>query len=411
MIHKSFKTELQPNNKQRTLFAQHAGCARFAYNWALALLKDDYDSGRKEIKPTAITLHQILNIKKRSDYPWMHQCSKWSAQNALRNIETAYNRFFKKVSDFPKFKKRGRRDSFTLDTPVVVYDNKIKLPRIGVIRLKERGYIPVGKPKKATISLRAGRWFVSVQYEVEPKKTETIDGSIGVDLGIKTFATLSDGTIFETNHKLKHKEEQLKRFQRKLARQVKGSKSRNKTKKMVGIVHYHISNSRKDLIHKTTSFLVKTKPENRIVIEDLNVKGMMKNHHLAKSVANIGAYEFRRQLGYKCAWYGKQLVIADRWFPSSKMDHKTGMVNKDLKLSNRIIYHADGSSTDRDLNAAINLSRYTARHAGINADGDEKSISLSQDSERCSSLKSEGNSESAFVDFCKFPVSECRNQS
>ena len=391
MIYKSFKTELQPNNKQRTLFAQHAGCARFAYNWALALLKDDYNSGKKEIKPTAITLHKILNAKKQSDYPWMYQCSKWSAQNALRNVETAYKRFFKKTSGFPKFKKKGRKDSFALDTPVIVFNNKIQLPKIGVVRLKEHGYIPVGKPKKATISLRAGRWFVSVQYEIEPKKVETIAGSIGVDLGIKTFATLSDGTIFETNHKFKYKEEQLKRLQRKIERQVKGSKGRIKTKNRLGVVYYRIANSRNDLIHKTTSFLVKTKPESRIVIEDLNVSGMIKNHHLAKAIANIGAYEFRRQLEYKCAWYGKELVIADRWFPSSKMDHKTGVVNRGLKLRDRIIHHADGSSTDRDLNAAINLSRYTARHAGINADGDERFICPLQEEQRCSSLKSEGN--------------------
>jgi len=401
---KGFKTELDPNNEQITMFKQHAGCARFTYNWALATLEEDYKSGKKELKPTSITLHKLLNTKKDTEFPWMRKCSKWAMQNATRSIEEAYKRFFKHTSKFPQKKKKGKRDSFTLDKPIYVFENYIQLPKIGKVRLKEKGYIPTGNPKSATISLKVGRWFVAIKYEIpESIPIEHTEDSIGVDLGIKTFATFSDGTIIPTNNKLKKKEKYLKRQQRKLSRQVKGSNSRNKTKRRISKTHYHIANTKKDLIHKTTSLLAKTKLAKRIVIEDLNVKGMLKNHKLAKAIANIGYHEFRRQLTYKCEWYNKELVIADRWFPSSKMDHKTGEINNDLTLRDRIIFHKDETITDRDLNAAINLANYkginqltkkkdTVRYTGIKADGEERFIVESQDDfTRCSSMKSEKN--------------------
>ena len=187
-------------------------------------------------------------------------------------------------------------------------------------------------------------------------------------------------------------------MQRKVCRQVKGSNSRGKTKKKIAKLHFHIANTRKDLIHKTTTLLAKTKSAKRIVIEDLNVCGMIKNHNLSKAISNIGCYEFRRQLTYKCEIYGKELVIADRWFPSSKMDHKTGEINENLKLSDRVIHHYDGTTTDRDVNAAINLKNYigknTVRHTGIkiNAGGEKRFILAEIDSvERCFSKKPEKN--------------------
>lgn len=413
MYIKGFKTELDPNNEQRTMFAKHAGTARFVYNWALATLEEDYGKGKgkKELRPTSITLHKLLNTQKDTKFHWMRETSKWAAQNATRAIEEAYKRFFKHTSKFPKKKKKGKKDSFTLDTPVHVYEDKIQLPIIGKVRLNEKGYLPTGEPKSATISLKAGRWFVSVKYECIKPTTSWTDDSIGIDLGIKTFATFSDGTVVPTNNKLKEKEQCLKRLQRKMDRQVKGSTSRGKTKQRIAKLHFHISNTRKDLIHQTTTLLAKTKSAKKVVIEDLNVKGMMKNHKLSKAIANIGCHEFRRQLTYKCEIYGKELVIADRWFPSSKMDHKTGEINSELKLSDRMIYHKDGTTTDRDLNAAINLARYqginqltkndksdkinTVRHTEINAGGEGKFISLELDSvERCPSRKPEKNKES-----------------
>lgn len=372
MIYKSFKTELQPNNRQKSLFKRYAGTARFVYNWALALLQKDYETNKKA-NTSAITLHKLLVSKKNDEFKWMKEISKWCPQNALINLETAYKNFFKKQSKLPKFKKKGQGDSFTLDTSITVKFNKVKLPKIGWVKLKEYGYIPEGKPKTATISLKAGRWFISTRYEttIEQKKHE--DTTIGVDLGIKNLAVLSDGEVFNSSNKLKSKEKKLKRLQRKLTGQNKGSNSRNKTKNKIAKIHFNISNHRKDILHKLTTCLVKTKLSKTIVIEDLNVSGMLKNKKLAKAIANIGLYEFRRQLEYKCNWHGKNLVIANRFYPSSKLCSCCGNKKDDLKLSDRM-YTCDkcGSKIDRDLNASINLKEYTVRHTGINAGGDDK---------------------------------------
>ncbi len=359
LITKAFKTELDPNNKQLTLLNQNAGCSRFVYNWALGLLIEDYKTD-KSLKPNAIELHRLLNSKKESEFPWMYECSKWTMQNALRSLETAYLRFFKGLGDFPKFKKKSKgNDSFTVNEIINVTKTTIQLPKIGVIRLKEHDYIPEGSYKSATVTLRAGRYLVSVQKEINIEERKDLkDEALGVDPGVKTFITCSDGTSIPPHKALKKHEKRLKRLQRKLERQKKGSKSREKTKLRFQKEHLKITNIRKDLINKTTSLLVKTKPEKTIVIEDLNVKGMLKNHKLAKAIADVGFGEFRRQMEYKSKWYGKTLILANRFFPSSKMDHKSGEINKSLTLKDRIIYHKDGSKTDRDLNAAINLKNY-----------------------------------------------------
>ena len=386
MKYKAFKTELKPNNKQKTLFLKHAGCARVVYNWGLNLLKEDYESGRKELKPNAYALSKLLTQKKKTDFPWMKELSSETPAHALANLESAYKRFFKTKKGFPQFKKKGKHDSFSVRSSITVYDNKIKLPKIGIVRLKESGYIPLGKPKSATISLKAGRWFISVSCEVEPEKIKYNDDTLGVDLGIKSLVTCSDGTVIKNKDSIKIYEKKLSKLQKKLARQQKGSKSRENTKKSIQKVYFKITNIRKDVLHKTTSLLVKAKPEGTIVIEDLNVKGMVKNRKLARAISRIGFGEFRRQIEYKSDWYGKKVVIADRFFPSSKMDHKTGEVNENLKLSDRIIYHSDGTFTDRDLNAAINLRNYAA---GLAAGGDGKFIE-SKDS-RCPSVKPKKN--------------------
>ncbi len=372
IVYKAYKTELDPNNKQKTLFKKNCGVARFAYNWGLATLEEDYKN-EKKLKPNAFVLHRLLIAAKNTEFTWMKEVSKWCPQNALINLANAYKRFFDKKSHIPKYKKKGIKESFTLDDPIIVKGNIIKLPRIGSVKLKQHNYIPKGNPKSATVSLRAGRWFVSVKYEQKITQGNWTEETIGVDLGIKSLAICSDGEIFEAPRKLKKKEKKLKRLQRKMARQKKGSNSRNKTKHKLAVQHYKIANERKDILHKTTSTLVKTKPQKTIVIEDLNVSGMVKNHKLAKAISNIGFYEFRRQLEYKCKWYGKILVVADRFFPSSKLCSGCKNKRSDLKLSHRTYKCPKcGLKLDRDLNAAINLSKYTAEYAGINAGGDDK---------------------------------------
>lgn len=354
---KSFKVELHPNNKQITSLLKHCGCARFAYNWMLAKIKDEYNEGNKP-KISSIDWHKQLVQMKQTDFYWMYEVSKCAPQFTLRNLEVAFKKFFNKKSKFPKFKKKGQRDSFTLDGTIIVSERVIQLPVIGKLRLKEKDYIPIGRPKSATVSRTSDKWFVSVQYEVDDYKSpKYCNKAIGIDLGIKSLAVFSDGTEIKPSTKLKLLERRLKRIQRKLSRQKKGSNGYKKTKVKLSKLHYKISCHRKDILHKTTTLLAKTKQHRVIVIEDLNVKGMVKNHKLAKAISNIGFFEFRRQLEYKCNWYGKELKVTNRFFPSSKTCSNCGQIKDSLKLSERVYRCECGLEIDRDLNAAINLSK------------------------------------------------------
>lgn len=344
---------------------QYAGAARFVYNWALNLLTEDYKS-EKKLKPNSFMLQKLLTTKKQTDFAWLYEAPSRVTKFALDNVEAAFKNFFRKLkikdptAGYPQFKKKGQHDSFTLDQSVTVEKDRIKIPKIGWVKLKEHEYIPCGEPNRITISLRANRWFVSAMYEEEIVNTPEYENStIGVDLGVKSLAITSDNDIFESSKKLNKKQEMLNRLQRKLARQTKGSNSRNDTKKKIAKVHFDISNHRKDILDKLTTYLVLSKPQKTIVIEDLNVSGMMKNHNLAKSIANIGFHEFRRQLEYKCKWYGKELVVANRFYPSSKLCSCCGNKKEELKLSERkYTCEVCGNEIDRDLNAAINLSKY-----------------------------------------------------
>lgn len=403
-VFKSFKVELDPNNEQRTLFAKNAGCARFAYNWMLGILKEDWDSGTKKYKVNFFAFCKLLNSKKKTEFPWMYEVSKCCPNYAMQNVEQAYKRYFKKISDFPRFKKRGATDSFSLSGVIKVTKTHIKLPRIGWIRLKENNYIPEGKPKKVTVSLRAGKWFIGTHYEIDIPQNQYNQEILGVDLGIKSLATLSDGTQFKNTTKQKQLDRSLKRQQRKISRQQKGSNSRNKTKLKLQKLYYRISCARQDNLHKFTSFLVKTKPEGTLVIEDLNVAGMLKNHKLARAISNCGFGEFKRQIEYKAEWYGKKVIFANTFFPSSKMCSNCSCLKQDLKLSDRIYKCDCGLKIDRDLNAAINLKNYkeppkapvktnTVGSTGINAGGDGRFILDPKKSKRCPSVKPESNSE------------------
>ena len=268
-------------------------------------------------------------------------------------------------------------------------------PRLGKIKLFEKNYLPEEtKILSATISKRAGKWFVSIQVEEEPKEglltTKTV---VGVDLGIKTLATCSDGVIYENPKALRSSLRKLKRKSKQLSRKQKDSKNREKAKQKLAKLHYRISNIRKDCLHKTTSATVN---ENQvIVLEDLKVSNMMKNHKLAQAISDVGMYEFRRQIEYKASWYGKQVIFVNTFYPSSKMCSSCGWKNKNLKLSDRIfICQECGNSIDRDYNASFNLKQfYTGSLSVINACGDrssEKEISPSL------SLKQESNEESSF---------------
>lgn len=357
-----FKTELKLNNRQRTMLAQHAGVARHAYNWGLGLTKQilDHNKANPEEKiefPSAIDLHKWLVAIVKPENSWYYESSKCAPQFALRNLREAWGRCFKKVSSAPKFKKKGRNDSFTLDGTIKIVDHfKIQIPKIGVLRTYER--LPKGyKPKNITISRQADSWFISYKVEAEPKSTIKTVNKVGVDLGIKTLAYLSTGVVFEGAKAYKRYSMRLSRLQYLNRNKVVGSNNWKKAQLKIAKLYKRIANIRKDTIHKLTTYLAKNHSE--IVIENLNVSGMLQNSQLSLAISDMGFYEFRRQLEYKCKLYGSKLIIADRFFASSKTCSNCNWYNKDLKLSDRkFICTSCNSSIDRDWNASINLSKY-----------------------------------------------------
>lgn len=378
-ILRAYKTEIAVNNRQKTLLSQHVGCARWAYNFALARKKEAFD--KKEKIPNAIELHRELNKLKKTDIPWMYNSSKAAPQEALRDCDRAFQNFFREIKKknkkvgFPKFKsKKNDKQSFRLTGTIKVLDGYIQLPRLGRIKLFEKDYLPKdSKILSATVSKRADRWFVSIQVEEEYAEESQGSGVVGVDLGIKNLATCSDGTTYENPRALKKNLKKVKRKQRQLSRKKKGSKNREKAKKKLSKLHYRISNIRKDCLHKATSKII---DDNQvIVLESLSVSNMMKNHRLAQAISDIGMHEFRRQVDYKSVWSRRLVIYADQYFPSSKRCSCCGCKKDKLELNERIYSCSNcGMSMDRDLNAAKNLEQlYTSSSGGIYAFGDGSS--------------------------------------
>jgi putative transposase len=371
IIQRAYKSELDLNNKQITACKRHAGAARWAYNWGLARKQEVYRATGKS--PTAMDLHRELNALKKTSVPWMYEVSKCAPQEALRNLDNAFTHFFRRCQlkkqgklrgavgyPQPKTKKRGL-GGFRLTGSIAVFPSVIQLPRLGRLRLKERAYLPSHtKILSATVSEQAGHWYVSVLVEEERVAPVNRGPVVGVDLGVKTLATLSDGTTEPNPRHLRSCLKTLKRLQRAVTRKPKGSRNRKKAAQRLGKLHRTVANQRTNTLHQLTSRLAKTKSV--VVIEDLNVAGMLKNHHLAQAIGDVGWGEFRRQLSYKAAWYGCGVLVASRWEPSSKTCSGCGWVDEDLTLSDRTFVCRNpkvrcGLVLDRDLNAAINLAK------------------------------------------------------
>lgn len=382
---RAFKAELKTNNKQASMLRQALGNARFSYNWALEIKKKAFESKAKI--PNNIELHRKINTLKKTDYPFLYLASKTCVQNALRDCDKAFQNFFtrckKKVKGkkgFPKFKsKKNEKQSFRLDGSISVESDCIKLPRIGKIKLVEKDYIPTDcKILSATVSKRADKWFVSVQVETpDIEHSDAKNEVVGIDLGIKTLATCSDGSTYENPKALKKNRKRLKRKQKQLSKKKKGSKNYGKAKQKLAKLHYHISNIRKDRLHKITSKII---DENQvIVLEDLKVSNMMKNHCLAQTISDVGLFEFRRQIEYKAKWNGRKVIFADTFYPSSKLCSCCGWKNSDLKLTDRVFECKNcDMKIDRDLNASLNLKQiYTGSSSGIYASGDGSSSNAS----------------------------------
>lgn len=379
---KSYKTEIHPTIEQKTQINKTIGTCRWVYNFYLAHNKEQYETGNKFV--SGMGFSKWLNkefLPSNPEFNWVKEVSSKSVKQSIMNAERAYKRFFKGLARFPKFKKKNRSDVKmyfvkTDATVVIVCErHRIKIPTLGWVRLKEKGYLPTTKQstiKSGTVSVRAGRYYVSVLVEEPETETPILnDFGIGIDLGIKDFAIVSDETVFPNINKtetIKKLEKQLKREQRCLSRKHedykkrknkkgKGEATRQNIQKQtlkVQRLHQRLENIRTDYVNKCISEIVKTKPS-YIVLEDLNVSGMMKNRHLSKSIANQKFREFRVKLGIKCKAMGIELRIVDRWYPSSKLCHECGTIKSDLKLSDRIYNCECGYKNDRDLNASLNL--------------------------------------------------------
>ncbi len=354
-----FKTELKLNNNQKTVLLKHCGVSRHAWNWGLALtsaiLENNKINPDSKIKfPSAIDLHKYLVALVKPENPWYYECSKSAPQSALRDLSTAWKRCFKKISGQPRFKKKGKNDSFTLEGICKTIDSfTIQVPRIGKLRTYEK--LPqLDKIKSVTISRQADRWFISFKIDTQIRENYNTT-VVGVDLGVKSLATLSTGEVIEGAKAYRKNKTKLSRLQWINRNKIIGSKNWRKAQLKIARLHRIISNIRKDTIHKFTSLLAKN--HGTIVIEDLNVSGMIKNHKLALSISDMGFYEVRRQLEYKCKLYGSKLVVVDRWFPSSKTCSNCGHKKEILFLSERVFSCENCNFTAyRDLNAAINLS-------------------------------------------------------
>lgn len=365
----SHKIELDATCKQKRYFASAAGCTRFTWNWALAEWNRQYQSGEK---PSGVKLKREFNAIKYEQFPWMAEIHRDAHAQPFANLDKAYKGYFKNIAQRPRFKKKGRcRDSFYVANDQFRLDGKsVVLPRIGRVRMRESLRF-VGKIASAVVSRTADRWYIAIRVEVgEYRKSRTVDGVVGVDLGLNVAAMVSDGQRIVGPKALKANLRKLQRSSRRHSRKRKGSKNRSKASHQLAKLHAKIANIRKDWQHKTTTKLAS---ENQAVyFESLAVKNMMKNRKLARAISDAGWYELIRQASYKAEIYGGVCRQIDRWFPSSKACRKCGQINDGLALADRT-FNCDGCghSEDRDLNAAHNIC--TAGLAGIYAHGPEGS--------------------------------------
>lgn len=369
---KSVKIKLHPTKEQEKKLWQSAGTSRWAYNWTLGKQKDNYESGGKFISDGDMR-KKLTQLKKTEQFSWLNDVSAQIPKQAVKDACLAYQRFFKKQAKFPKFKskKHSTPGFYQREDKLKFKDSKVVLEKIGWVKTAEP--LPEGKYSNPRIKHDGLSWYLSVGIDVEiSSNSGPVTEPIGIDVGVKVLATISTGEVIKNINKTKEirrLNKKLKRLQRQASRQYeklkkKGGENRYektsnllKLEKEIRIIHKRLNNIRTNHLHQSTSKLVKSNPE-YIVIEDLNVSGMIKNKHLARAISEQKLYEFKRQLEYKSEWYGVRLIIADRWYPSSKTCSQCGQIKKDLKLSDRTYHCHCGLHIDRDLNASINLREY-----------------------------------------------------
>ena len=381
------KVMLIPNNVQNSKMFQYAGAARFAYNWALAKEKDNYDKGGNFISDSELR-KEFTKLRNSDEYAWLQNVSNNVTKQAIKDACTAYKNFFKGLSKYPRFKSKKKstpkfyqaNDKIKFTETHVKFEGfsfsrKANKQKLNWVRLAEHGRIPAdAKYMNPRISFDGLNWWISVCVEVSDCKEALSDEGIGIDLGIKDLAICSDTNMYKNINKsqtIKKLEKRKRRLQRSVSRKYEQNKKKGKycktcnvvkSEKLLLKVNRRLTNIRKNYLNQTTSEIVNRKPR-FICIEDLNVNGMMKNRHLSKAVQNQGFFEFRKQLEYKCNDNGIQLIIADRFYPSSKLCSCCGRIKKDLKLSDRTYRCECGNVIDRDFQAALNLRAYGEQFA------------------------------------------------
>lgn len=365
----SKKVRLKPTKKQETQLWQSVGTARWVYNWTLERQQENYKNGGKFIYDNDLR-KEITQLKKQDNYKWLSDVSNNVAKQAVKDACNAYKRFFKGQSSSPKFKSRRKSNkSFYNDTVKLKVKNKsVLIEKVGWIKTSEQ--LPMNtKYMNPRVSYDNKYWYLSVSIEEEFTQPELTDEVIGIDLGIKTLAVCSNGMDFKNINKttkVRKIEKRLRRLQRSVSRKYEKNREGNryvktcniiKIEKQIQLLHRRLSNIRNNHLHQATNAIVRTKPS-KVVMENLNVKGMMKNRNLAKAISQQKFYEFKRQMEYKCEKYGIEFIQVGIFFPSSKLCSNCGQIKKNLKLSDRR-YHCDcGLHIDRDLNASLNLANY-----------------------------------------------------
>ena len=384
---KAIKVMLIPNNVQQTKLFQYAGASRFAYNWALAREKENYEKGGRFIPDTELR-KEFTRLRNSDEYAWLLNISNNVTKQAIKDACSAYKNFFKGLQRYPRFKaKKKSMPKFYQDNIKIQFSNthvkfegfsssrKANKQKLNWVKLAEHGRIPTdAKYRNPRVSFDGLNWWISVCVEFPDCRDRSNHDEIGIDLGIKDLAICSDGNTYKNinkNQTVKKLEKRKRRLQRSVSRKYEHNKKGGsycktnnivKKEKLLLKVNHRLANIRKDYLNQTTSEIVNRKPR-FICIEDLNVSGMMKNRHLSKAVQNQGFFEFRKQLEYKCNDSGIQLIVADRFYPSSKLCSCCGNIKKDLRLSDRTYKCECGNVIDRDFQASINLKAYGEQFA------------------------------------------------